>query len=115
VKSVGNSLLQSGQVRGRPSVGITVGAIPEVAREEYEFPVGLYVSDVTPGSDAEKKGIKVGDIVTHVNGIEVSTTEEMLAIKNEMSVGDIMEISVWREGWTYTFEIELMDTNDIYK
>jgi len=113
VRTVGNSLLRFGQMRGRPSVGITVGAIPEAAMEEYDMPKGLYVSGVSEGSDAERKGIKVGDVVVAVNGIEVSTTEEMLAIKNDMAVGDTMEIRVWRNGETLTFEIELMDTTDI--
>lgn len=114
VRTVGNALLQYGEMRGRPSVGITVGAIPEEAAEEYGLPGGLYVTDVSEGSDAENKGIKAGDVVTHVNGIAVSTTEEVAAIKNEMGVGDIMEITVWRDGQTIVFEIELMDTNDVY-
>ncbi len=114
VRVVGNSLLQYGEMRGRPSVGITVGAIPEAAAEEYGLPGGLYVTDVSKGSDAEIKGMQPGDVVTHVNGIAVSSTEEVAAIKNEMAVGDIMEITVWREGETIVFEIELMDTNDVY-
>ena len=49
-----------------------------------------------------------------VNGVAVSSTDEVAAIKNEMGVGDIMEIIVWRDGKTIIFEIELMDTNDVY-
>ena len=114
VRTVGNSLLRYGEMRGRPSVGITVGAIPEEASEEYGLPGGLYVTEVSKGSDAEAKGIKAGDVVTHVNGVAVSSTDEVAAIKNEMGVGDIMEITVWRDGKTIVFEIELMDTNDVY-
>ncbi len=110
-----NSLLQYGEVRGRPSIGITVGAIPQTAAEKYGLPEnGLYVSEVTPGSDAEKQGIKAGDIIQKVNYQDVSTTSEINDIKNTLEVGDVMIFSVWRDGEVMEFAVSLMDTNDLY-
>lgn len=114
VKSVVNALVTDGEVRGRPSVGITVGGIPDNASEYYSIPGGVYVSDVTKGSDAEAKGIQVGDIITHVNGQPVSTVDEVGAIKNQFNVGDSMTFTIWREGETFDVDVVLMDTNDIY-
>lgn len=110
-----NSLLQYGEVRGRPSIGITVGAIPQYAAEKYGLPEnGLYVSEVTPGSDAEKQGIKAGDVIQQVNYQDVSTTTEINDIKNTLEVGDVMIFTVWRDGETMEFAVSLMDTNDLY-
>ena len=114
VRDVVNALVQYGEVKGRPSVGITVGAIPENAAQQYELPEGLYVSDVAKGSDAEAKGIQPGDIITEVNGEPVTTTDQINAIKNELQVGDVMIFTIWREGESFPVEVELMDTNDIY-
>ena len=114
VKSVVNALVRDGEVRGRPSVGITIGGIPDNASSYYDIPSGLYVSDVVKGSDAEAKGIKVGDIITAVNGQPVSTTDEVGAIKNQFGVGDILTFTVWRDGKTFDIDVVLMDTNDIY-
>lgn len=114
VKSVVNALVTDGEVRGRPSVGITIGGIPDNASEHYSIPGGVYVSDVTKGSDAEAKGIQVGDIITHVNGQPVSTVDEVGAIKNQFNVGDSMTFTIWREGETFDVDVVLMDTNDIY-
>ena len=114
VRTVVNALVQDGEVRGRPSVGITIGAVPDNASSYYDIPTGLYVSAVTEGSDAESKGIKVGDIVTAVNGQSVRTTEEVSAIKNQFGVGDSLTFTIWREGETFDVEVVLMDTNDIY-
>lgn len=114
VRDVVNSLVQYGEVKGRPSVGITVGAIPANAAEQYELPEGLYVSEVAEGSDAEAKGIQKGDIITAVNGQKVTTTNEINDIKNTLQVGDVMVFTVWRDGETQTIEVELMDTNDVY-
>lgn len=114
VRDVVNSLIADGEVRGRPSIGITVGAIDDTAREKYGLPEGLYVSDVQEKSDAAKQGIKVGDIITEVNFQPVTTTEEVNEIKNSLLIGDVMIFQIWRDGETFEVEVVLMDTNDIY-
>ncbi len=114
VQQVVDSLVQTGKVQGRPSIGITVGGIPESAAKEYDLPDGLYVSAVNEESDAYKKGIRPGDVVLEVNGIAVTSTSEVNAIKEKLQVGDTMEFLIWRDGQSIVFEVELMDTNDIY-
>lgn len=113
--SIANSLIKYGEVWGRPSIGITVGAIPKNVLEHYDLPQGLYVSAVQAGSDAEKEGIQSGDIITAVNYQPVTTTDEVNDIKNSLAVGDIMIFDIWRNGETMEIEVVLMDTNDVYK
>ncbi|MBQ9662509.1 MAG: trypsin-like peptidase domain-containing protein [Oscillospiraceae bacterium] len=112
--NVVNALLKDGEVKGRPAIGITVGSIPQNAKDKYELPDGLYVSEVSEGSDAKEKGVQAGDIILAVNGTEVRTTEDILNIKNELQVGDTMTLSIWRDGETMDITIALVDTNDIY-
>ena len=114
VQNVVRALVRDGEVRGRPAIGITVGSIPEDAASHYELPAGLYISDVSEGSDAEKQGILPGDILTAVNGTPVTTTDEVNELKNEFQVGDTMLFSIWRDGEEMEFSVMLVDTNDIY-
>ena len=114
VASVVSSLTEYGEVRGRPSIGITVGAIPADASAEYDIPEGLYVSIVSENSDAAKKGVQVGDVVTAVNSTPVMTTDDVLAIKNQLKVGDTMTLTIWRDGEVFDVDIILMDSNEIY-
>ena len=109
-----NALIRDGEVRGRPAIGITVGSIPENAKEHYSLPDGLYISMVSPGSDAEKQGIREGDVLTAVNGIPVTKTTEVSAEKDKLEVGDTMVLTIWRDGESFDVEIALVDTNDIY-
>ncbi|MBQ9249099.1 MAG: trypsin-like peptidase domain-containing protein [Oscillospiraceae bacterium] len=114
VRSVVNSIVRYGEMRGRPAIGITVGAIPQNAASHYDLPEGVYVSDVSKGSDAEAKGVQVGDIILEVNHIPVKTTAEINDLKNELQVGDTMTFTIWRDGETLEIEVELMDLIDIY-
>ena len=114
VQKVTASLVKYGEVKGRPSIGITVGQIPTNAMEHYSMPEGLYVAAVSEGSDAEKQGIRVGDVITAVEGQNVTTTEEVVAIKDAHAVGDRLTFSIWRPEETLEITITLMDTNDIY-
>lgn len=114
VRSVVSEFILHGEVRGRPSLGVTVGAIPKEAADEYDLPQGLYVSGVQDNSDAKAKGIMTGDIILAVNGETVTKTDDVARIKNALSVGDSMTLTVWRDGQTLDITIVLMDTNDIY-
>lgn len=109
-----NSILENGEVRGRPSIGITLGAITQEARDKYGLPEGLYVSAVQEKSDAAKQGIKVGDIITEVNYQPVTDTQAVNDIKNSLLIDDVMVFKIWRDGETFEVEVRLMDTNDIY-
>jgi serine protease Do len=114
VRSVVNSLILYGEVRGRPAVGVTVGAIPENASQQYDLPGGLYVTEVSKGSDAEAKGIVPGDIITAVNGEPARTTEDIVRVKNALYVGDSITFTIWRNGETFDVEVVLVDFNDVY-
>lgn len=112
--SVVNALIADGEVRGRPSIGITVGQIPESIAQEHNAPQGLYISAVSEGSDAEAKGLQEGDVLMEVNGQTVTTTSEVAAIKDQFRVGDSLHFKIWREGEIFEVDVELVDTNDIY-
>ena len=114
VKTVVDSLIEFGVVKGRTSIGVTLGGIPAEAKEKYGMPDGLYVSAVQPNSDACAKGVQVGDVVTAINGESVTATDQVMKLKEALSVGDTMLFSIWREGESMEIEIELMDTNDLY-
>ena len=115
VQGVVNSIVKSGKVTGRPSIGVTVGQIPENIATHYEMPEGLYVSAVSEGSDAEKQGILAGDVILSADGIKATTANALNDQKNEKSVGDTMKFKIWRSGEELEIEVKLVDTNDIYK
>ena len=112
VRNVVNQLIASGEVRGRPVMGITVGQVPAEAKEHYALPDGLYIVKVSKGSGAEAAGVLPGDVLTHINGQEVLTTADVLAVRDSLQVGDSMVLTLWREGETLELTVVLGDIND---
>ncbi len=114
VKTIADSLLESGEVRGRPALGVTVGKVPQAAMEEYDLPAGLYVSAVSEGSDCAAKGIVTGDVLLAANGVELSVNEDLTGIIAGLTVGDELTLTVWHEGETRDVTVKLVDVNDVY-
>lgn len=113
VATVVDSLVKYGEVIGRAAIGITVGPVPQNAMSYYSLPEGLYVSAVNENSDAAAKGIQKGDIITAVNGESVSTTNDILKVKNSLGVGDSISFTIWRDGDTFDIDVVLVDENSL--
>ena len=110
---VANELIHAGAVRGRPGMGVTLGPIPEEVKNRYALPEGLYVFSVSEGGDALRQGVQEGDVLLEVNGQSVRETDEVLALRNALAVGDPMDLTLWRDGTVLHITIHLVDQNEI--
>ncbi|MGY4707543.1 Do family serine endopeptidase [Candidatus Bipolaricaulota sp. J31] len=68
---------------------------------------GVLVSDVIPGSPAEKAGIQRGDIITAVDGKSVHNTNELQLEIMYRRPGDEVTVDLIREGKTLTVQVVL--------
>ena len=71
--------------------------------------LGCYVLSVTQGSNAEKAGFTRGDLITAVNGTEVTSTADISKALENNKVGDTVTITVSRSGQTKDIELELSE------
>jgi len=71
---------------------------PSVSKTGQTAPqaVPVPVSLVLPGSPAEKAGLKVGDIITAVDGTQVQRRGDVNAVIQSKSIGDTMTIEILR-------------------
>ncbi len=111
VKAIVDELIENGYIAGRPGIGVTLEEIPQSALIYYGLPKGLYVRSVEQNSDAWAKGVRIGDIVTAINGEAVTTTYDVAEIKNRFSAGDSITMTVYRAGAYNDVEVVLMDMN----
>lgn len=71
------------------------------------WPAGCYIAKVIAGGAADKAGIKAGDIVTAINGIEITNSLELTHQLFKHKPGDKVTISYFRAGKDYTVETVL--------
>ena len=113
VKTVVDQLLAQGSVVGRPGIGITVIPVDRTVSERFDIPRGLYVCDVERSSDAWAQGVRPDDIILKVNGLEVRSSSELIAIRDSLSVGDNLDVTLWRDGQQLRLSFRLMDQNEL--
>ena len=58
--------------------------------------LGAQVAEVVPGSGADEAGMEVGDIVTAVDGVNVSSSQSLVALIRNAEVGQELTLSVMR-------------------
>lgn len=114
VKTVVDQLLARGSVVGRPGIGITVVSVSEDLSERFDIPRGLYVCAVEQASDAWTQGVRPDDIILKVNGLEVRTSNELIALRDSLNVGDSLDTVLWRDGEQLRISFRLMDQNELY-
>ncbi len=68
---------------------------------------GVLVSDVTPGSPAEKAGIKRGDVIVEINGKPVRKITDVTVLAANSTPGTELTISLVRDGERKEVKVEL--------
>ncbi|MBQ8203373.1 MAG: trypsin-like peptidase domain-containing protein [Clostridia bacterium] len=94
VKRVANQLIKDGKVKDRAKLGITYSEITSVYAEINDFDAtGIYVVTVSETSDAYGK-LNKNDLITHINGIEITCDDIVLDIIEESKAGDTLTLTV---------------------
>ena len=97
-KNVINQLKEHGSVV-RGWLGVMIQPVtPELAAQfKMERAIGALVGEVSPGSPAEKAGIKPGDVIVAFNGKEISQMSMLPNLVAETPVGSRAEITLYRK------------------
>ena len=95
---------QTTNVRRRS--GVTLGIMPNFTSTENN---GLGVDGVTPGRPAALGGILKGDIITAIEGKEVTNIYDYMARMNNLEFGQTITVDIIRDGEKKVFLIQLED------
>jgi serine protease Do len=100
-KSLIPQLVSTGKVtRGYLGVGIQ-DLTPELAKAlDLQDQKGALVAEVTPGSPADKAGLKPGDVIVTFKGNAINEVHDLPALVAQTPVGEKVTIVVLRDGKT---------------
>ncbi|MDR0381267.1 MAG: trypsin-like peptidase domain-containing protein [Oscillospiraceae bacterium] len=115
VKPIVDELIVRGYVKGRPAIGISGETITKRQGRYMGWPEGVQVITINQDCDAALQGLRVDDIITHINKTSVLNISDINLIKNDLQVGDTITATVYRPSERRTIEIsfKLMDSGEM--
>src|SRR5690606_28332640 len=93
----------------RPFIGIRYLSVDANVVSQLDLPVdhGVLIVEVLPQTAAERAGLRVYDVVTRVGRTEIRNTEDFLKAIEDMKVGDVLLLTVIRDGREVVVRIEV--------
>jgi serine protease Do len=80
-----------------------------------EIQKGIYIYNVKTNTPAEAAGLKRGDVITHINGVEVNTLVKFKGILYSLDAGDTISVKYTRNGSESTVDIKLAEMPEEYR
>ncbi len=98
-KQVMDQIEKNGKV-SRGYMGALLGTLtPDLAPQfGMKDAKGALISQITPGGPAEKSGLKMGDVVTGIDGKSVTSADELTMAVISHSPGSTVNLDVMRDG-----------------
>ena len=103
-RSIAEQLIRTGKAT-HPAIGVaasTVGA-------DGNGPRGAKLSSILAGGPAQKAGLKIGDVITRLEGKSIDSVDELIVTLRRFHVGDRITVSYLRGSRTRTAELVLQD------
>jgi membrane-associated protease RseP (regulator of RpoE activity) len=91
---------------GRGRLGVQVQELSDQLAGYFGVKSGVLVSDVDDGSPAAKAGVKAGDVITAVNGRNVTDPNELRSEVGKVEEGKGADLTVIRDKKTLTLKVE---------
>lgn len=110
---VAEQLKTKGKV-SRAYLGVMLQDIDRNLAEAYKLPKpeGSLVTEASPGSPADKAGLKAGDVILKYNAQSISRTADLITLINRTVVGQTVELNVLRNGKTINVRPTLISAPD---
>jgi serine protease Do len=82
----------------RPWISINAVDINPKLMSYYSLPIdkGVLVTNVVPGSEADKVGIEMADIIISMDHIQINNVRDMIKVINNHNVGNSIEVEMFR-------------------
>ncbi len=110
-----DDLINYGYVKGRVRMGISVYEMDAFMAQLNNAPQGLVVASIEAGTPAASSGLVPYDIITAIDGNDVTAYDDISAILEGKKPGDTVVLNVFRRTQGYadkelTIEVELIES-----
>ncbi|MDR3497462.1 MAG: DegQ family serine endoprotease [Ancalomicrobiaceae bacterium] len=109
------SQAKAGGVVHRPWLGASLQTVTAEVADGLGLkrPGGALVTEVTPGGPAAKAGLKVGDLVSAIDGVEVEDPDGFGYRFSTKPLGTVTKLTVKRDGRDVDLDVQLMTAPEV--
>ena len=110
VKGIIESIINYGKVINRPYLGLSVSLVEENAY--FGAVPGVYCAGIVEEGPAYQGGIRIGDLISSMDGVEITKTDDIIDIRDKHAVGDTVPVVVIRDGKKMELTLTIGDSAD---
>ena len=88
-----------------PALGLSGQEVTDLCRSYYDWPQGMYVSQVIPNGPADQAGLQFGDIVTNLQGQQITDKAALDQAVSDLFPGQSVSVQVFRDGNRLTLHL----------
>lgn len=103
---------ETGKFASKPFLGVTYQMISQKTAILNNVPEGAYVLEVVEGSPAETSGIQPDDIITKMDGEELTEDNSLAEVITKKKTGDRVTLEIWRGGETLQLTATLSEFSE---
>ena len=108
VKYVIESLINYGVVVNRAYLGATFVTV--TANSYYGADPGVYVYEYIAGGPAENAGLRMGDKIISMDGVAITSSDDIIEIRDSHNVGDTVVFVIERDGKRMDVDLVIGDS-----
>ena len=103
VSEIIESIIEKGYI-SKPYIGVSVDDVSEES-QSYGLPAGAAVRMIAEDRPAEEAGLQEGDIITHIDGTAISSSQELVDTIGDCEVGQELTLTIYRKNETKDVKI----------
>jgi serine protease Do len=109
VKKIISELKEKGTIDRDFQIGIRIQTIDEGIARYYNLPSsrGVIVTRITPGTPAERSDIRVGDIITEVEGYKINNENTLYGVFQEFRADQTISLKIIRDNKELSVKMKL--------
>jgi serine protease Do len=105
----------NGEDTSRPQIGIYMTDVSAASRKEFDLDddaTGVIITDIVEGSPAAAAGLRKGDLIIEINGVQVKSSAELRYQLYKYKAGETISIKYIRNDDTNTAKVTLEKNSD---
>ena len=108
LKAVMAQLVSGGKIE-RGQIGVMIQDVTDELKKHFDYAGegGVLVSEVLPGSAAEKAGVRSGDLIVRIDGKPARDASQVKNTIGFTKLGKRLELTIWREGREQALTVEV--------